>query len=76
MKVEKPDAILHFTDPRFWGWLYAMEHEIRQQIPILYYTIWDDLPFPHWNENAYESCDLLMAISKQTYNISYLKNNV
>tara|TARA_R110002012_G_scaffold39333_1_gene108893 strand:- start:14781 stop:16181 length:1401 start_codon:yes stop_codon:yes gene_type:complete len=68
--LEKPDAILHFTDPRFWGWLYEMEHEIRQHIPIMYYNIWDDLPFPHWNENAYESCDLLMAISKQTYNIN------
>ena len=68
--LEKPDAILHFTDPRFWGWLYNMEHEVRQQIPIMYYNIWDDLPYPHWNENFYESCDLLMAISKQTYNIN------
>ena len=67
---ENPDAILHFTDPRFWGWLYEMEHEIRQTIPLMYYNIWDDLPFPHWNENAYESCDMLMAISKQTYNIN------
>ena len=24
MEVEKPDAILHFTDPRFWVWLYQM----------------------------------------------------
>jgi glycosyltransferase involved in cell wall biosynthesis len=68
--IEKPDAIMHFTDPRFWGWLYAMEAEIRQTIPIMYYNIWDDLPYPHWNENAYESCDALMAISKQTYNIN------
>ena len=67
---EKPDAIMHFTDPRFWGWLYAMEHEIRQHTPLLYLNIWDDLPFPHWNEDFYESCDLLMAISKQTYNIN------
>ena len=67
---EKPDAIMHFTDPRFWGWLYQMEHEIRQHIPIMYYNIWDDLPFPHWNEPFYESCDLLAAISKQTYNIN------
>ena len=70
IKQEKPDAIVHFTDPRFWGWLYNMEHEIRQNVPIAYLNIWDDLPFPHWNENAYESCDLLMAISKQTYNIN------
>ena len=70
IEIEKPDAIMHFTDPRFWGWLYAMEHELRQNMPLLYLNIWDDLPYPHWNENAYESCDLLMAISKQTYNIN------
>ena len=70
MKIEQPDGIMHFTDPRFWDWLYAMEHEIRQDIPLMYYNIWDDLPYPHWNENAYESCDGLMAISKQTYNIN------
>ena len=68
--TEKPDMIMHFTDPRFWGWLYNMEHEIRQTMPLLYLNIWDDLPFPHWNENFYQSCDLLMAISKQTYNIN------
>tara|TARA_R110001599_G_scaffold353574_3_gene593921 strand:- start:3882 stop:5288 length:1407 start_codon:yes stop_codon:yes gene_type:complete len=68
--IEKPDGILHFTDPRFWGFLYNMEHELRQTTPIMYYNIWDDLPYPHWNENFYESCDLLMAISKQTYNIN------
>ena len=63
---ENPDAILHYTDPRFWGWLYEMEHEIRQNIPIFYYNIWDDWPAPHYNENFYESCDLIMNISKQT----------
>ena len=70
MELEKPDAILHYTDPRFWIWLYEMENEIRQQIPIFYYNIWDDLPDPHWNENYYRSSDLLMAISKQTYGIN------
>ena len=49
INTEKPDAILHYTDPRFWGWLYDMEHEVRQQCPILYYNIWDDLPYPRWN---------------------------
>ena len=66
---ENPDAILHYTDPRFWEWLYQMEHEIRQTMPLMYYTIWDNLPYPRWNEPFYESCDLLMGISKQTYNI-------
>ena len=63
------DAILHYTDPRFWGFLYQMEHELRQNIPIFYYNIWDDLPYPMWNEPFYESCDLIMNISKQTVNI-------
>ena len=69
LTAEKPDAILHYTDPRFWEWLYQMEHEVRQHIPIFYYNIWDDLPYPIWNEPFYESCDLIMNISKQTVNI-------
>ena len=24
INLEKPDAIIHFTDPRFWRWLYDM----------------------------------------------------
>ena len=70
MSVEKPDAILHYTDPRFWIWLYQMEHEIRQEIPIYYYNIWDDLPDPLYNANYYRSSDLLCSISKQTYGIN------
>ena len=66
MNIEKPDAILHYTDPRFWGWLYHMEHELRQNIPIFYYNIWDDLATPKYNQFFYESCDLIMNISKQT----------
>ena len=69
LKMEKPDAILHYTDPRFWVWLYQMEHEIRQNIPIFYYNIWDDYPYPRWNQPYYESSDLIMNISKQTVNI-------
>jgi len=69
LNEEKPDAIVHFTDPRFWQFLYQMEHEIRQHCPILFYAIWDDLPFPHYNRNYYESCDGIACISKQTHNI-------
>ncbi len=70
MAIEKPDAIIHFTDPRFWIWLYNMEHELRQNTPILYYNIWDDLPDPHYNRDYYRSSDMLMSISKQTYGIN------
>ena len=71
IEKENPDAILHFTDPRFWDWLYNMEHEIRTKIPLMYLNIWDDLPDPTWNRESYGSCDLLMAISKQTYGINH-----
>ena len=69
IKEEKPDAILHFTDPHYWQWLYDNEHEIRQQVPLLYYHIWDNLPDPQYNRDYYESVDWLGCISKQTYGI-------
>ena len=69
IKTEKPDAILHFTDPHYWYWLYDAEHEIRQQIPILYYHIWDNVPDPEYNRDYYESCDWIGCISKLTYGI-------
>lgn len=77
LETVKPDAILHFTDPRFWQWLYHMEHEIRQQCPIVYYAIWDDTPFPNYNWLSYASCDMILGISKQSHNIhnNVLRNN-
>jgi len=69
LESEKPDAILHFTDPHYWQWLYDAEHEIRQIVPILYYHIWDNIPDPLYNRDYYESCDWIGCISKQTYGI-------
>lgn len=68
--MERPDAILHFTDPRFWGWLYSLEKQIRSTIPLTYLNIWDDIPYPMYNRPYYESCDALFSISKQTMNIN------
>ena len=68
--VEKPDAILIFTDPRYWTWLFEMEREIRSKLPIFWLNIWDDYPAPLYNKEYYESVDVLMAISKQTKNIN------
>jgi glycosyltransferase involved in cell wall biosynthesis len=71
IKIEKPDSILLITDPRYFEWVFSIENEIRKQIPIAYLNIWDSpLPYPDWNKVFYESCDLLMAISKQTKNIN------
>lgn len=71
MAIERPDAILHFTDPRYWEWLYLMEHEIHTKfkVPIMYYNIWDCPPAPRWNKPFYRSCDLIMNITKQTQNL-------
>ena len=72
LKIEKPDAIFLFTDPRYWEWLWLHEREIRAQVPIVYLNIWDSLPYPLYNRAFYESCDTLMAISKQTENINHV----
>jgi hypothetical protein len=70
MEFEKPDVIMFFTDPRYWIWLFQMENEIRKKVPMIYLNIWDDLPAPLYNKPYYESCDGIMAISKQTLNIN------
>jgi len=66
------DAIMIFTDPRYWTWLFDIEREIRSKIPIFYLNIWDDYPTPLYNKSYYESVDVLMAISKQTKNMNEL----
>lgn len=69
---EKVDAIMMFTDPRYYIWLFQIENELRSKVPFIYLNIWDDLPAPLYNEPYYESCDALLAISKQTENINKL----
>jgi glycosyltransferase involved in cell wall biosynthesis len=40
-------------------------------MPIIYLNIWDSpFPYPLWNKVFYESCDVLLSISKQTKNIN------
>jgi|TARA_B100001778_G_scaffold292079_1_gene262484 glycosyltransferase involved in cell wall biosynthesis len=72
MELEKPDAILLITDPRYFRYIWDMESEIRKICPIAYLNIWDDYPAPMYNKPYYEACDLLMGISKQTVNINKL----
>ena len=72
IKIEKPDALFLFTDPRYFMHIWNMEQEIRKNIPISYLNIWDDYPAPMYNRPYYEACDLLMGISKQTVNINKL----
>lgn len=67
MRTDKPDAIMLFTDPRFFGHVFAHEEEIRTLAPIIYYNIWDAGPAPKWNLGAWGAVDHLAAISRQTY---------
>ena len=67
--TEKPDALWFMTDPRFYGWLWDMENEIRTKIPMIYYHVWDNYPLPNFNRNYYLSNDLIVTISKVTDDI-------
>ena len=72
LNVEKPDAVMLITDPRYFKHIFNMEDTIRKQCPLVYLNIWDDYPAPMYNKPYYEACDLLMGISKQTVNINKL----
>lgn len=65
--TEQPDAVLIFTDPRFFIWLFEIEDEIRQLCPIAYWHVWDNYPFPEYNRPLYESTDLINCHSHMTY---------
>lgn len=66
LRTEKPDIVWFMTDPRFWGWLWNMEDEIRATCPLVYYHVWDNHPAPKFNAKWYEGCDLIATISKVT----------
>ena len=62
----KPDVLWFMTDPRFFHWLWRMEDEIRKNVPMVYYHVWDNFPAPKFNKTFYESTDLICTISKVT----------
>jgi glycosyltransferase involved in cell wall biosynthesis len=65
----RPDILWFMTDPRFYEWLWMMEDEIRPLIPMVYYHVWDNYPFPDFNKPWYSSNDKVVAISKVTHEI-------
>ena len=64
LRTERPDAVWIMTDPRFWGWLWQIENEIRPLVPIIYYHVWDNYPYPWFNRKYYVSNDAIATISK------------
>ena len=69
IQVEKPDILWFMTDPRFFPWLWDIENEIRINIPMVYYHVWDNMPYPKYNKTNYESTDVIACISKVTENV-------
>lgn len=69
IRTEKPDIMWFMTDPRFWTWLWAMSNEIRPLMPMVYYHVWDNYPYPNFNKAFYDSNDLIVSISKVTDDI-------
>ena len=69
LRTERPDILWFMTDPRFFPWLWEIEDEIRTLVPMVYYHVWDNYPYPVYNRVWYESCDSVVAISKVTQDI-------
>ena len=70
LRNEKPDVLWFMTDPRFFGWLWKMEDEIRPLIPMVYYHVWDNYPPPKFNRLAYDSTDVIVTISRLTNEVT------
>lgn len=71
MYTEKPDAILIFTDPRQFMWLWEIEDEVHELCPIVYWHVWDNDPYPSFNKVWYDSTDLIACLSYKTYDMVY-----
>tara|TARA_R110001583_G_scaffold74218_5_gene205709 strand:- start:336 stop:1595 length:1260 start_codon:yes stop_codon:yes gene_type:complete len=69
LRTYKPDIVWFMTDPRFYIWLWEMEDEIRSMVPLVYYHVWDNYPYPTFNQHYYDSCDVIATISKVTDDI-------
>jgi glycosyltransferase involved in cell wall biosynthesis len=67
LATERPDGLFIFTDPRFFIWLFEMEDEIHQICPIAWWHVWDNKPYPDFNDDYYFSTDLINCHSNHTY---------
>lgn len=65
----KPDLLWFMTDPRFYIWLWEIDNEIRKNLPMVYYHVWDNYPYPTFNKKYYDSNDMVCTISKVTDDI-------
>lgn len=69
IRERKPDILYFMTDPRFYEWLWSIDDNIRENIPMVYYHVWDNYPYPQYNQKFYEANDVIASISKVTSDI-------
>lgn len=67
LATERPDALFIFTDPRFFIWLFDIEDEVHQVCPIAWWHVWDNKPYPEFNDDFYQATDLINCHSHHTY---------
>ena len=73
LNIHNVDGMMIFTDPRYFGYIFDNEREIRKRVPLMYYNIWDNMPVPTYNKSFYNSCDALFPISRLT---EYINNSL
>lgn len=62
---ESIDKIVIITDPRFYFEFFSKFK--KYSIPIIYWHVWDNYPYPFFNADIYYSCEGIACISKLTY---------
>ena len=67
LATEKPDILFIFTDPRFFTWLFDIEDEVHQICPIVWWHVWDNYPYPKFNDTFYSATDAINCHSHMTY---------
>lgn len=65
-KQNSIDLILFQSDPRFYDWLLVRDNEVRKNIPMIWYSVWDNYPYPIFNGWVWNSVDHVVAISRLT----------
>jgi glycosyltransferase involved in cell wall biosynthesis len=70
LDMEKPDAMWIMTDPRFYTKLFAMSDEVKKFCPIIWNSIWDNLPVPHYNKPIYDCIDFFGCINKVMFQVT------
>ena len=67
LETESPDALIIFSDTRYFEHVFEISDEIRKTCPIIYWHVWDNRPTPKFNLEIYNAVDHVACISRLTY---------